>query len=229
MKRALFYIAVLIMLASCRQEELPLSEKAVGYLSIENLTVQTANVENIMTRAVDRDLYICIDDGAPYPPGADVSEIALEPGSHTLEAYNAAYNEYLGWTNEEKGSAVYYGKTSFEIKANNMTYVNMEVPMINFGVSLSLPEGFTTVFPQYAFSVTVGKRTVSLKDGETAYFPYSEGGLSVSYTLSATNTDGEDNDKEGNNSSWEGKSTIQPNTVYVITYDYGTKSLVLVP
>ena len=132
-------------------------------------------------------------------------------------------------TNEEKGSAVYYGKTSFEIKANNMTYVNMEVPMINFGVSLSLPEGFTTVFPQYAFSVTVGKRTVSLKDGETAYFPYSEGGLSVSYTLSATNTDGEDNDKEGNNSSWEGKSTIQPNTVYVITYDYGTKSLVLVP
>lgn len=226
MKRNIFYLLFAILLSACQQEELP-STDGVGYLSLENITVQAANIENIVTRAVDKDLYVKIDDGAPYPPGADLTEIAIEAGTHTIEAYNAAYTEFLGWTNEDLGSSVYYCKEDFEIEADGVKYVNMEVPMTNFGVRLSLPEDFSSYFNSLNdFSVTVGNRTVSLKDGETAYFPYSAG-VSVNYTLSVTNKDNEPHESKGNSSTWG--TTLESGTVYVITYDYATRTLVLQP
>lgn len=225
MKHLIYPIITLFLLAACQQEELP-SGDGVGYLSLEDITVQAANV--VTTRAVDEDLYVEIsgnEENHSYNPGATPSKIDLNAGTYTLKTYNAAYTEYQNWTSEDKGSAVYCLETSFTIEAGKVNYLREEVPMINFGVRLKLPEGFDTAFPTNSFSVTVGDRTVSLKDGETAYFPYSNG-ESVSYTLSVTNTEAEENKKSGSNSEWE-NATIQPGTVYVITYDYATESLSL--
>lgn len=215
-------------MAACQQEELP-SGDGIGYLSLEDITIQAANVENVTTRAVDEDLYVEIsgnEENHFYNPGATPSKIDLNAGTYTLKTYNAAYTEYQNWTSEDKGSAVYCLETSFTIEAGKVNYFKAEVPMINFGVRLKLPEGFATAFPSNSFSVTVGNRTVSLKDEETAYFPYSAG-VSVSYTLSVTNKDNEPNQETGSNSGWG--ATIQSGTVYVITYDYATRSLVLQP
>ena len=223
MKHLIYPIITLFLLAACQQEELP-SGDGVGYLSLEDIAVQAANEENILTRAVDEDLYVKIND-VTYGPGKTPSRIDLEAGNYTLEAYNEAYNKYQDWTGEDKGSAVYYLRQSVEIEAGKVNYLRAEVPMINFGIRLKLPEGFNTAFPTNSFSVTVGSRTVSLNDGETAYFLHSES-VSVSYTLSVTNTETEENDKTGSNNEWE-NATIQPGTVYVITYDYATKSLSL--
>ena len=224
MKHLIYPIITLFLLAACQQEELP-SGDGVGYLSLEDITVQTANV--VTTRAVDEDLYVKIDNNEPYSPGnVPTGRIDLQPGSHTLKVYNEAYEQYENWTNEDKGEAVYSLTTTFEVEAGKVNYFKAEVPMINFGVRLELPEGFDTAFPKNSFSVT-GNRTVSLKDGETAYFPYSED-VSVSYKLSATNTDGDpENTDNGSSRDWGANSTIQPGTVYVITYDYATKSLSL--
>lgn len=212
-------------MAACQQEELP-SGDGVGYLSLEDITVQAANV--VTTRAVDEDLYVEISSNEvnhSYNPGATPSKIDLNAGTYTLKAYNAAFENYQSWGNEDKGEAVYSLTTTFEVEAGKVNYLRAEVPMINFGVRLKLPEGFDTAFPKNSFSVTVGDRTVSLKDGETAYFPHLEG-VNVSYTLSVTNTEAEENKKSGSNSEWE-NATIQPGTVYVITYDYATETLSL--
>lgn len=216
-------------MAACQQEELP-SGDGVGSLSLEDITVQAANV--VTTRAVDEDLYVEISGNGvnhSYNPGATPSKIDLNAGTYTLKAYNAAYDEYQNWTSEEKGSAVYCLETSFTIEAGKVNYFKAEVPMINFGVCLDLPDDFASMFPtNRSFSVTVGNRTVLLNDGETAYFAHSEG-VNVSYTLSATNTDGESNTENGNSNGWGTNSTIQSGTVYVITYDYATRTLVLQP
>ena len=224
MKHLIYPIITLFLLAACQQEELP-SGDGIGYLSLEDITVQAANV--VTSRAVDEDLYVKISSNEvnhSYNPGATPSKIDLNAGTYTLKAYNAAYTEYQNWTSEDKGSAVYCLETSFTIEAGKVNYFKAEVPMINFGVRLKLPEGFNTAFPKNSFSVTVGNRTVSLNDGETAYFPHSES--VISYTLSVTNTEAEENKKSGSNSEWE-NATIQPGTVYVITYDYATESLSL--
>ena len=223
MKHLIYPIITLFLLAACQQEELP-SGDGVGSLSLEDITVQAANV--VTTRAVDEDLdlYVKIND-VTYGPGKTPSKIDLTAGDYTLEAYNEAYTQYLSWMDDEKGEAVYYLSQQVEIEAGKVNYLRAEVPMINFGVRLDLPDGFASMFPKNrSFSVTVGNRTVLLNDGETAYFAHSEG-VNVSYTLSATNMDGESNTENGNSNGWGTNSTIQPGTVYVITYDYATESL----
>ena len=193
---------------------------------MEDITIQTANV--VTTRAVDEDLYVEISSDEvnhSYNPGATPSKIDLPAGTYTLKAYNAAFENYQSWGNEDKGEAVYSLTTTFEVEAGKVNYFKAEVPMINFGVRLELPEGFDTAFPKNSFSVTVGNRTVSLNDGETAYFPHSES-VSVSYTLSVTNTDDDPLSQKGSSASWPAeKKPLEAGKIYVITCDYATKSL----
>lgn len=47
----------LVGLFACQQEDLP-SMGEIGFLSLENMTVEMANTESISTRAVDNDLYV---------------------------------------------------------------------------------------------------------------------------------------------------------------------------
>ena len=78
---------------------------------------------------------------------------------------------------------------------------------------------------EYNFTVTSGGRSVSLKDGETAYFPYAEG-VFFTYQLDVTNTDSESNTQSG---SWGNKDgqTVNINTLYTISYNWSTRSLVV--
>lgn len=222
MKHLFYTIIALFLMASCQQEELP-SVEGVGYLSLENIQIQAAEVTSVQTKAVDEDLYVEIEgsDGKTitYNPGSVPSSIELEPGSYTLKVYNKAYED------EDYTQAVYYYKTEpFQIKEGEVNHQSVEVPMINFGISLKLPEGFSTSFPTSSFSVTSGGVEASLKDGETTYFQYAAD-VSVSYILSAT-TDGEKQILGGNSSEWGG-TTIQRGHIYVITYKYATQSLSL--
>lgn len=224
----------LMSLFACQQEELP-SNSNVGYLSLENISIQSANVETITTRAVDTDLYVEIWDeagtsqvGETYEPGKVPTKIELEPGNYTLKAYNAAFLDQSSWTENDKGAAVYsVDQKSFTIEAGKVNYLSVEVPMINIGVRLALPEEFSGDsgwFEDYTFTVRVGKvgeeKTVELKDEEIAYFSYSNG-VKLSYQLGATNNDGE----LFNSGEIIYDEALSPGTIYVITYDYATKAL----
>lgn len=223
MKHLFYTIIALFLMASCQQEELP-SVEGVGYLSLENIQIQAAEVTSVQTKAVDEDLYVEIEgsDGKTitYNPGSVPSSIELEPGSYTLKVYNKAYED------EDYTQAVYYYKTGpFQIKEGEVNHQSVKVPMINFGISLKLPEGFSTPFPTNSFSVTSGEKTQTLEGQGTVYFRYSNN-VSVSYTLSATNKDGEDKESEGSSADW-GEITIESGHIYVITYHYATQSLSL--
>lgn len=219
----------LISLFACQQEELP-SNNNVGYLSLENISIQSANVETITTRAVDSDsdLYVEIWDeegtsqvGETYEPGRIPAKIELEQGIYTLKVYNAAYNEQFSWGNNNKGEAAFYiDNQSFTIEEGKVNYLSVEVPMTNIGVRLALPEGFSNWFNTYSFIVSAGNRSVSIANGETVYFTTDQ---DISYTLSVQNNDSE----QKTDSKTITKDQIAAGTIYVISYDYATQSLQL--
>ena len=170
-----------------------------------------------VARAVKSDLYIEIRQGdrqiALYEPGklpADAT-VKVPVGSYTLHAYNAAYLEQDNWGDNEPGEAAYYEETSFNITEDATHTVTLIVPMVNFGVSLSLPKGFGSWFNNATFSVLSGNRSVQLGEGKTAYFPYSEG-TQFTYTLAALNQDNENNTDIGT------YTTVEAGTVYTVTY-----------
>ena len=114
-------------------------------------------------------------------------------------------------------TAAFYAEKNFKIDAGKINYLNVEVPMVNIGVSLKLPEGFSDCFKDYHFTVQFGNRSVEISNGETAYFPSSE----VTYILSVTNNDG-----ENKTNSKTIKSKVA-GTIYEISYGYATKGLIV--
>lgn len=219
MKRIWLYTICLglVGLFACQQEDLP-SVGETGSLSLENMTVEVANTESISTRAVDNDLYVEISsqDVTPevtlkYNPGDNIpSKIELGAGRYALKIYND--------TTLLDEIPVFYKDTIFDIEAGKVNYLSVEVPMINIGVRLALPEGFSNWFKTYSFNVSDGNRSVSIANGETAYFSIDQ---EISYTLSVTNTDNE----QKTDSKAITKDQIAAGTIYVITYDYATKAL----
>lgn len=215
----------LVGLFACQQEDLP-SVGDTGFLSLENMTVEVANTESISTRAGDNDLYVEIWNeagtsqvGETYVPGNIPAKIELDPGNYILKAYNAAFNEQSSWAENDKGAAVYsVDQKSFTIEAGKVNYLSVEVPMTNIGVRLALPEGFSNWFKTYSFIISDGNRSVSIDNGETAYFTIEQ---DISYTLSVTNND----DERKTDSKAITKDQIAAGTIYVITYDYATKAL----
>lgn len=217
MKRALFYIAALIMLASCRQEELPLSEKALGYLSIDGLSVKVENLDYISTRAVEPEFYVKIEGNGQtlsFEPGKVPSEIPLEAGSYTVSVYN--YEKY------QAGEPLYSTKETVVIVENQINHISIQVPLQNVGVRLELPDNFTDYF-DYTFSVSQGSSSEPLQDNGTYYFESATDG-DIIYSMTVTNKDEEMRPAEMGTIS-----NPQNGNIYVITYNYATKSLMLVP
>lgn len=221
MKHTILYIATLLLLAGCQQEELPLDAQALGYLSLPAVEVEAGDVQLISTRAAEdtEDLIVALTDASGKKTEYDFSEtISCQPGTYDLEIYTANYET----ANDNAPKYYYEHEENVVITEGNETKVGpISVEMINFGVEFRLPEGFDEWFPTYAFTVN-GK---TLADGETAYFDYSSD-AKIEYTLTATNTDDEPFSEEGSNADvcWEGKA-IAAGTIYVITYDWETRSL----
>lgn len=214
-KKLLYPLCAALLLVGCSQDEWT-GEAAYGYLSLDGISLQS--IETVpVTRAVESDLYIEIRQGdrqfALYEPGELPTDatVKVPVGTYTLQAYNAAYLAQDSWGNNERGEAAYYAETPFDIAEDATTPVTLSVPMVNFGVSLNLPEGFDSWFHNETFSVLSGTRSVQLAVGETAYFPYSEG-AQFTYTLAALNQDNENNTDMGT------YTTVEAGTVYTVTY-----------
>lgn len=221
----LYFIAGLFLLTGCTQEEPSLTESdQIGYLTVEDLTLQQAEQISVGSRAVDADLYVEITDTkatTTYNLGAVPAKIELTTGTCTVKAYNAAYKD------NTPNAAKYYAETTVEIKEGKVEYLSLEVPMVNYGVTLSLPDNFSYRFTDYTFSI--GKKTATetsvLKEGEVIYFDYQKGDV-LSYSLKVTSKEEADGTfmQTGSYGSDEGKA-IEPGKIYQITYHWATKSL----
>lgn len=223
MKQTILYLLLgIFLLASCQQEETLPDNAATGYLVLESIDVQV-NQQTVSSRAVDADLYVDIlqEDAIfrQYGPGMVPDRIELPEGTYRLHVYNAAAT--LPDPYDGNGVAIFeYTGEPITVEANGTTLIEeIEVPMINFGVTLQLPEEFNTYFKNYAFTVT-SDRSVELKEGETAYFPYNSDKVTFSYSLKATNADGEESEPEGGT-----RNEVVSGTIYTVSYEMETQSL----
>lgn len=220
-----YFIAGLFFLTSCTQEELSLTESnQVGYLTVEDLILQQAEQISVGSRAVDADLYVEITDTkatTTYKPGAVPAKIELTTGTCTVKAYNAAYKD------NTTNAAKYYAETTVEIKEGKVEYLSLEVPMVNYGVTLSLPDNFSYWFSDYTFSIgkSAATETFSLKEDEVIYFDYQKGDV-LSYSLKVTSKEEADGTftQTGSYGSDEGKA-IESGKIYQIIYNWETKAL----
>ena len=225
MKRnKLYALCGIFLLASCQQEETPSTE---GGLSVAGIEKQVSAEVGLFSRAVDKSLTVDLYKGGEKLRTLTAKEmqskIKLDAASdYSLKVYSANYGSDVNWTNEQKGEPIYYKEEPFSVKLGETTSLKVKVPMSNYAVKLVLPEGLDWVSSS-EFTVTSGERSVKLQNGETAYFPYAEGG-SFTYQLNLTNADNETFELTGSYGTEENKK-LAFNTCYEVAYSMATQSL----
>ena len=219
MKHTIIYIiAVLlsVLTSGCSSQDDALLPQGSGTLSLQLHRVGCV----AETRAVSNELAVTIVGAegpvATYAPGQVPDRIKLEPGSYELFAYTDN-QETWEQDNEGRGSACHRGTTAFTITNDNVTYVNMQVPMTNYAVALSLPPLFEQLFVSHSLKLSCGGRTTSIRQGEKAYFDPAKGGFS--YMLTATN-----NDQVTHSTATVMHREVESGKCYTLTYYYDTES-----
>lgn len=219
---------LMLLVTACSQEELPVNDGNSGYLSL-NVEVSDLKVNIVNTKAFELpDVEFKIDilqNGAVYNNHSYKlttlpAKVKLEKGNYTLKIYKVDNNIGPRYNEYEKEFAIEEGKTT------NLGLVEMK--MQNFGIALTLPDGFSDWFKSYTFTATVGEASKTLNSGEIAYFDFADGLSDFSYELKATNQDGEEKTSEGyylkDNT---GRPVLAANTIYFINYNMATKSFMV--
>lgn len=219
---------LMLLVTACSQEELPVNDGNSGYLSL-SVEVSDVKVNIVNTKAFDLpDVEFKIDilqNGAVYNNHSYKlttlpAKVKLEKGNYTLKIYKVDNNIGPKYNEYEKKFAIEEGKTT------NLEPVEMK--MQNFGIALTLPDGFSDWFKSYTFTATVGEASKTLKSGEIAYFDFPDGLRDFSYELKATNQDGEEKTSEGNYlKDNTGQPVLAANTIYFINYNMATKSFMV--
>ena len=219
---------LMLLVTACSQEELPVNDGNSGYLSL-SVEVSDVKVNIVNTKAFDLpDVEFKIDilpNGAVYNNHSYKlttlpAKVKLEKGNYTLKIYKVDNNIGPRYNEYEKEFAIEEGKTT------NLGLVKMM--MQNFGIALTLPDGFSDWFKSYTFTATVGEASKTLKSGEIAYFDFPDGLRDFSYELKATNQDGEEKTSEGNYlKDNTGRPVLAANTIYFINYNMATKSFMV--
>lgn len=219
---------LMLLVTACSQEELPVNDGNSGYLSL-SVEVSDVKMNIVNTKAFDLpDVEFKIDilqndavyNNHSYKLTTLPAKVKLEKGNYTLKIYKVDNNIGPKYNEYEK---------DFEIKEGKTTNLEpVEMKMQNFGIALTLPDGFSDWFESYTFTATVGEASKTLKSGEIAYFDFADGLSDFSYKLEATNQDGEEKTSEGN---YLKDNTDQPvlaaNTIYFINYNMATKSFMV--
>lgn len=218
----------MLLVTACSQEELPVNDGNSGYLSL-SVEVSDVKVNIVNTKAFDLpDVEFKIDilqndavyNNHSYKLTTLPAKVKLEKGNYTLKIYKVDNNIGPKYNEYEK---------DFEIKEGKTTNLGLvEMKMQNFGIALTLPDGFSDWFESYTFTATVGKASKTLESGEIAYFDFADGLSDFSYELKATNQDGEEKISIGNYlKDNTGQSVLAANTIYFINYNMATKSFMV--
>lgn len=219
---------LMLLVTACSQEELPVNDGNSGYLSL-SVEVSDVKMNIVNTKAFDLpDVEFKIDilqndavyNNHSYKLTTLPAKVKLEKGNYTLKIYKVDNNIGPRYNEYEKEFAIEEGKTT------NLGLVEMK--MQNFGIALTLPDGFSDWFKSYTFTATVGEASKTLNSGEIAYFDFADGLSDFSYELKATNQDGEEKTSEGyylkDNT---GRPVLAANTIYFINYNMATKSFMV--
>ena len=211
----IMYSLLLLGLAGCEQGDTVQPGTRYGVLELD---LQRDGQPRVATRSIDDDLALTILDAQgntvfQYAAGAVPQKILFEnEGQYTLKAYTENQET---WKSDRsgKGSGCYYADTVVTITYDVQLRATLRVPMKNYAVTLALPDYFTDLFSSYTFMLSDGQRTVSVAEGEKAYFDVADGGFS--YALTATNIDG----RTSRHSAIR-YSEVEIGKLYTVHYDY---------
>lgn len=206
MKRLLYILSAIFLLASCRQEEFPEGDDGYGYLSLKSVVTEVENVNRSASRAVPsfeaECLYVEVWEGEKkvlsYNPGENIPEsVKLPVGNYIAKAYNEACITGQPLDNDAAGNPVFYGETQpFTITETQYPVSQtIDVSLRNFGISFSLDENFYAYFHAPKLEVTDGKRSVTVKESQLTsdtYVYFYVGEEMPTYTLTALNADNEE-------------------------------------
>lgn len=206
MKRFLYITLSMLFLLACSNEDHFATHPGEGTVVLNEVHCQQVTSSVVKTRSIVDEglaLEILTSDGSvyrgyQYPAGATLPDkFSLIPGTYTLHTFTE--NESSWPTdNNGRGSAVYDVSESFNVQQDWVTYLDVEVPMINYGVTYTLPDNFSNWFPTCEFTVSGDGRTCPLTADQAAYFdPSNTSGFS--FTLHLVNTNGEEYDVESPN------------------------------
>ena len=220
------YTALLLMLATlltcCTDEQS--GPQAEGTLILSDISCKDVPRTVVKTRnAIDSDLAIEIlaSDGnvyRGYQYGAGEAlpdKFSLIPASYTLHAYSENAETWES-SNGGLGSAIYEVREPFSVQEDWVTYLNVQVPMVNYGVTYSVPALFSSWFPTCEFTVSGGGRTCPITASQTAYFDPASGN-GFRFTLHLVNSDGETYDLE--TQSYENPKA---GLIYNVTYSFAS-------
>ncbi len=213
MKKLLYILLLVIVCGSCQNEvEHPQLESPVLDLGISRAGVSSG-------QSIDDDLAIKILDAngdvyIQYSAGRVPKKIVLSPGTFTAVVYTENQTTWMH-ENNGLGAPCYYGTAQLEMGFDQVVYLNMQVPMTNYAVTLTLPELFEKLFYTHSLSLISGSRSVNIQNGQKAYFSAENG--SFTYKLSATNTD----NKTSHTSAITYKN-VESGKLYNLNYYYGT-------
>ena len=223
MKR-LAYLLLLPLLAACSTEEMPVHRDGEGTMVLGDLVREKAPGAIVKTRnAVDPELALEIlaadgnvYRGYEYAAGATLPDkFSLIPATYTLHAYSENQTTWQS-DNSGRGSAVYEIRQEFDVQKDWVTYLDVSVPMTNYGVTYTVPEGFSAWFPTCQFTVTGDGRTCPLTADQAAYFdPANTDGFR--FTLHLVNADGEAYDLEP-----QTYENPKPGLLYNVTYTFAS-------
>ena len=197
MKRIYLYVIMCSLFLTACQQDIPQNQKGEALLELDLLR---AGKPVVATRAGESDLTVTIlrEDRTVYKSftaGAVPDKIVLEPGNFVVQAYTDNQNSWKT-TADGKGEACYFAEANVVMEYDAVTRLKLDVPMTNYAVGLQLPDMFDILFNpdskpfpnSYTFTLKSGDRTITIKEGERAYFDLADGGFS--YALEATNNDG---------------------------------------
>lgn len=211
MKYYYIYICILLLgFVSCTNDsEQPVLQSGESSLCLVTRAGTSSETSDLALKVLDikGNLY------KQYNAGGIPKKIVLEPGIFTIVVYTEN-QETWQTANGGRGEACYYVEYQVQMNFDEIRRDIINVPMINYAVSLKLPEDFHDLFNSHTFALISGNRNTSIQEGETAYFNPSDGGFA--YSLQATNTDGVTH----SHSAYK-YSDVQSGKHYVVKYVYG--------
>lgn len=208
-------LALLLGICSCTNDDA--NDTLSNGEGVLCLSLSRAGVTQ--TKAIDSGLALCVLDEqgevyVQYRAGSVPNKIVLEPGRFTIQAYTENQDTWH-LANDGLGAACYYGEQTIELGFDETAYVNMNVPLTNYAVTLTLPVLFNELFKTHALSLKSGSRWVKIQEGQKAYFDVADGGFS--YQLQATNID-----EVSHSTRQISYNTVEKGKLYNLTYYYGT-------
>jgi len=216
----IYIIGILLLgFTSCSNEEIAPAKKT-GTLE---LTVSCGPLPSVATRAVDSDVNVDVID-----PSGEESTRHFAAGSVPAKIVLTADKEYriVSYTSNQNtwqtangglGEPCFWGETTATVEEDATVYVTYRVPMINYAVTLTMPEKFGDYFKSYTFTVSdglEGGRSIRITEGQKGYFSATRG---FYYELWATNTD----ERTSHHAPIE-VEVVEGGKCYNIHYLYGT-------